>query len=291
MLAAGLAMGGAHPVVALYATFANRAFDQALCDVALHRLPVTFVLDRAGVTGPDGPSHHGLWDLDLFGLIPGMSVAAPRDAVQLRQLLLEAVERPGPTMIRFPKSTVGRALPPVERWADLDVLRAPRAADGLLIAVGATAAATLEAAELLAVDGIECTVVDPRWVLPIAPALSALAARHRSVFTVEDGVRQGGVGTSLTQTLADAGLATPIRCLGLPKEFLAHGERGAILHEHGLDASGIARTVAETIGARRRPVLRVVEGGARPVGQRRAPSRPSRRRRLAAALSRGRSPA
>jgi 1-deoxy-D-xylulose-5-phosphate synthase len=284
-------MGGAHPVVALYATFANRAFDQVLCDVGLHQLPVTFVLDRAGVTGPDGPSHHGLWDITMFGLIPGMAVAAPRDAEQLRQLLTEAVTRPGPTMIRFPKSAVGEPIEPAGRWADLDVLRGPAAADALVVSVGATAGPALDAAELLAAAGIECTVVDPRWVLPVAPGLLALARRHRVVVTVEDGVSHGGFGTQLTQALAEAAVPTPICCLGLPTAFLGHGERREILRQHGLDAAGIARALVQTIDSRPRPVLRVVDGGLRPIGQRRRPARPSRRNRLAAAHSRGRSPA
>jgi 1-deoxy-D-xylulose-5-phosphate synthase len=257
LVAAGLAMGGVRPVVAIYATFANRAFDQALLDVALHRLPVTFVLDRAGITGPDGPSHHGMWDLALFGLMPGMSVAAPRDATQLDVLLSEAVARSGPSMIRFPKSKVSEPIIAVARWADLDVLRTAPGADVLIVAVGTIARAAVAGANLLSVEGIDCTVVDPRWVLPVSPQLPVIAAGHRAVFTVEDGLRRGGAGTQIAQTLLDAGLGVPIQVLGLPTEFVPHGERAALLQAYGLDAAGIAATVTRAV---RRPPS-VTNGG------------------------------
>jgi 1-deoxy-D-xylulose-5-phosphate synthase len=272
LVAAGLAMGGAHPVVAIYATFANRAFDQALLDVALHCLPVTLVLDRAGITGPDGPSHHGMWDLALFGLIPGMSVAAPRDASQLDVLLSEAVARPGPSMIRFPKSKVEERLIAVARWADFDVLRTAPGADVLIIAIGTTARAAVDAANLLSVQGIGCTVLDPRWVLPVSSQLPVIAAGHRAVFTVEDGLRRGGAGTQIAQALLDAGVGVPIQVLGLPTEFVPHGERAALLQAYGLDAAGIAATVAQVV----RPPSPRANGGN------------GRKSRLAAALVKGR---
>ncbi len=244
--AAGLAMGGAHPVVAVYATFAGRAFDQILLDVGLHRLPVTFVLDRAGITGPDGPSHHGMWDLALLGNVPGIRVAAPRDAQSLVEELAEAVShRTGPTALRFPKAAVGEPVPAVERWCGLDLLRADADARVLVVAVGVMAATALQAAELLAADGVPCTVVDPRWVLPVNPALAAVAAGHRLVVTVEDGVRAGGVGSRLAQLLADRGVDVPVRNLGLPTEYVPHAERAALLTRFGLDATGLAATIAQ----------------------------------------------
>lgn len=247
--ASGMAMGGLHPVVAIYATFASRAFDQTLLDVAMHRLPVTFVLDRAGVTGPDGPSHHGLWDLGLFGLVPGMRVAAPRDPATLAEELEEAVDHAGgPTALRFPKASAGEALPAVERWRGLDLLRRPAGRDALLVAVGPMASVAIEAADALAAEGIRCMVVDPRWVLPVNRALVDLAGRHRLVVTVEDGVRVGGFGSRLAQCLADEGVGTPVRVLGLTTGFLAQGERGQILHEHGLDAQGMAAQVRRGLG-------------------------------------------
>ncbi|WP_245663389.1 1-deoxy-D-xylulose-5-phosphate synthase [Nocardia inohanensis] len=242
--AAGSAMAGMHPVVAIYATFLNRAFDQVLCDVAMHRLPVTFVLDRAGITGPDGPSHHGMWDLDLLAGVPGMRIAAPRDATRLRELLAEAVaDESGPTAVRYPKAAVGEDIPAVERCGGLDVLRRAEGREVLLVAVGPLAGSCLEAAGLLAASGIEATVVDPRWVLPIGVQLTRLCAEHRLVVTVEDGTRRGGVGPALAEALSDNGITTPMRWLGLPHRFLAHGERGALLAEAGLTTAEILRTV------------------------------------------------
>jgi 1-deoxy-D-xylulose-5-phosphate synthase len=249
--AAGLAMGGKHPVVALYATFANRAFDQTLLDVGLHQLPVTLVLDRAGVTGPDGASHHGMWDLAMLGIVPGIRIAAPRDAETLTDELAEAVDTPGPTALRFPKAELGVAVPAVRRTGGVDVLRDVPRPDVLIVAVGVMAAPALEAAERLAVDGIDCTVVDPRWVLPVPPALLTLASGAGLVVTVEDGVRAGGAGSRIALEAAEHCPGVAVRCLGLPDEYLPHGKRSAILAAHGLDADGIVATVRAA--ARRLP--------------------------------------
>jgi 1-deoxy-D-xylulose-5-phosphate synthase len=274
--AAGLALGGQHPVVALYATFANRAFDQTLLDVGLHGLPVTFVLDRAGITGPDGPSHHGIWDLALFGLVPGMRVAAPRDGTTLSTLLTEAIAARTPTMVRFPKGSPGSAIPALGLWGTLDVLRRPPVPDVLVVAVGATARSVLAAAEYLSATGIECTVVDPRWVLPPSPQLAPLAQRHRLVVTVEDGVRDGGVGSRVRTLLSDEGVDLPVGAIGLPSVFVPHGSRDDLLARYGLDDDGIAASIASLLkrcpsrrrqtrfdgGSRRRPRFSVLRGGA-----------------------------
>ncbi len=242
--AAGLAMGGAHPVVALYATFANRAFDQLLLDVGLHRLPVTLCLDRAGITGPDGPSHHGIWDLSMLASIPGMRVAAPRDAQSLAEELHEAVGyADGPTALRYPKSTLGPPIRAVQQWDGVDVLRTADQATVLIVAVGSTAEAALAAAGTLAEGGVECTVVDPRWVLPVNPSIVDLADRHLLVVTVEDGIRSGGVGSHLRHALAAAGVNVPITNLALPTEYVPHGSRAELLARYGLDAAGITGAV------------------------------------------------
>ncbi|MGH3424897.1 MAG: 1-deoxy-D-xylulose-5-phosphate synthase N-terminal domain-containing protein, partial [Nocardioidaceae bacterium] len=242
--AAGLAMGGMHPVVALYATFANRAFDQHLLDVGLHRMPVTLVLDRAGVTGPDGPSHHGMWDLAMLGIVPGMRVAAPRDANTLAEELEEAIDTgSGPTALRFPKAKLGAEVDALARHDGVDLLRCPSNPDVLLVAVGVMAVPALEAAELLAADGIECTVVDPRWALPVAPALADMADSHRLVVTLEDGVRDGGVGARVAGLVAEGGPDVPVRCLGLPSAYLPHGGRAELLSRYRLDDAGVASAV------------------------------------------------
>ncbi|MEU4657585.1 1-deoxy-D-xylulose-5-phosphate synthase [Streptomyces sp. NPDC023723] len=250
--AAGLATGGLHPVVCLYATFLNRAVDQIMMDVALHGLPVTFVLDRAGVTGPDGPSHHGMWDLALLGTVPGMRVAAPRDTVRLAELLGEALAvQDGPTALRFPKGGAGPEIPALTRMEGVDILHRTRSRplDVLLVSTGPLAATALGAAELLAGAGVGVTVVDPRWVLPVAPALTHLVSRHRLALCVEDGVRAGGVGAALAQACADARVRTPVHALGLPRAFLRHGERPDILAEHGLTARSVADTALALHGA------------------------------------------
>jgi 1-deoxy-D-xylulose-5-phosphate synthase len=255
--AAGLAFGGKHPVVAIYATFLNRAFDQVLLDVALHRLPVTIVLDRAGITGPDGPSHHGIWDLAVLGAVPGLRLAAPRDETTLREELREAVsDEFGPTVLRFPKAGVGAALPALDRIAGVDVLRAPAAPRVLIVSIGAMAEAALPAAGLLAAAGLECTVVDPRWVRPVNPVLPVLAADHALVVTVEDGVRGGGIGTAIAQSLADAAVHTPVKVLGLPTSFIPHGGRQRLLIEHGLDPAGIAAAVLHQRGGLETPAVK-----------------------------------
>ncbi|ADD41691.1 1-deoxy-D-xylulose-5-phosphate synthase [Stackebrandtia nassauensis] len=248
--AAGMATAGAHPVVCVYSTFLNRAFDQVVMDVALHRLPVTFVLDRAGVTGPDGPSHHGMWDSAVLPVVPGLRVAAPRDAAGLRELLREAVDvDDGPTAIRFPKASAGEDIPAVARVDGIDVLhRGSRSGlDVLLVAAGVMAGPCLDAARRLEAEGIGVTVVDPRWIAPVHPTLPHLAARHRLVVTVEDGNRTGGMGVQLAQACADAAVATPVRNLGLPRRFLEHGVRGELLAAYGLDGESVARHTREAL--------------------------------------------
>ena len=246
--AAGLAMGGMHPVVCLYATFLNRAFDQALMDVALHRLPVTFVLDRAGVTGEDGASHHGMWDVSLLSLVPGLRLAAPRDAATLREELREALAvDDGPTAVRFAKGAVGEDIPALERIGVLDVLRRGTGDDVLLVAVGSLARLGLEVADRAAAQGIGVTVVDPRWISPVAPELVELARSYRLVVTVEDSGRVGGVGSLVAQALRDADVEVPLRDVGIPQRFLDHASRAEVLAEVGLTAQEVARRVVETV--------------------------------------------
>ncbi|MDQ3787149.1 MAG: 1-deoxy-D-xylulose-5-phosphate synthase [Actinomycetota bacterium] len=252
--AAGMAMAGLHPVVAIYSTFLNRAFDQLLMDVALHRLPVTLILDRAGVTGPDGASHHGMWDLSILGVVPGIRVAAPRDAVTLREELNEAVAvKDGPTALRFPKASVGGEVAALERCGVVDVLRRPgthEAKDVLLVTVGALAELGMAAADRLADQGIGVTVVDPRWVTPVPEDLLSLAAEHRLVVTVEDNGRHGGFGWALAAALRDADVDVPLRDLGLPQEFHAQGTRSEVLVRLGMTAQQVARRVTEWIATR-----------------------------------------
>ena len=246
--AAGLAMGGLHPVVCLYATFLNRAFDQALMDVALHSLPVTFVLDRAGVTGEDGASHNGMWDLSILQLVPGMRIAAPRDASTLREELREALAvDDGPTAVRFPKGAIGDDVPALERRGPVDVLRRGASDDVLVVTVGAMARLGLEVAERAAAQGIGVTVVDPRWVSPVPAELVELARSYRLVVTVEDGGRTGGVGSMVSQALRDADVDVPTRDLGIPQRFLDHASRAEVLAEIGLTAQEVARTLVETV--------------------------------------------
>ncbi|MGM9380499.1 1-deoxy-D-xylulose-5-phosphate synthase [Streptomyces sp. NRRL F-5008] len=244
--AAGLAHAGVHPVFAVYATFLNRAFDQVLMDVALHKCGVTFVLDRAGVTGTDGASHNGMWDMSILQVVPGLRLAAPRDADQVRAQLREAVAvDDAPTVVRFSKGAVGPAVPAVGRVGGMDVLREPGTdtPDVLLVSVGALAPMCLEIAGLLERQGITTTVVDPRWVKPVDEAMAPLAERHRVVVTVEDNSRVGGVGSAIAQTLRDAGVDVPLRDFGIPPRFLDHASRAEVMAEIGLTAPDIARQV------------------------------------------------
>jgi 1-deoxy-D-xylulose-5-phosphate synthase len=243
--AAGLAMAGMLPVVCIYATFLNRAFDQLLMDVSLHGCPVVLILDRAGVTGDDGPSHNGMWDLSVLSVIPGLRIGAPRDAAILREQLREAVDSTdGPTVLRFPKGIPGPEIPSIERYQGIDILRRDEASTALIVSVGAMAGTCLEAADVLAGEGVHCDVADPRWLAPASAGLIELAERYRLVISVEDNVRSGGFGTQLSLALADALVTIPTLCLGLPKRFLAQGKRGQILEECGLTGPAIARSIA-----------------------------------------------
>jgi 1-deoxy-D-xylulose-5-phosphate synthase len=245
--AAGMAHGGLHPVVALYATFVNRAFDQVLMDVALHREGVTFVLDRAGVTGDDGASHNGMWDLSLLGLVPGIRISAPRDAPRLRELLREAVAvDDGPTVLRFQKGAVPAEITAIEsRIGGMDVLAREGDEDVLLVAVGSMVGLGLEVAAGLTQQGIGVTVVDPRWVLPVDPALPPLAARYRLVVVVEDNGVAGGVAAHVATTLRASRVPTAVRGFGIPQRFLDHAARDQVLEAIGLTAQEVSRDVIE----------------------------------------------
>ncbi|GJF18284.1 1-deoxy-D-xylulose-5-phosphate synthase [Mycolicibacterium cyprinidarum] len=251
--AAGLAMGGMHPVVAVYSTFLNRAFDQMMMDVALHKLPVTMVLDRSGVTGPDGASHNGMWDLSILGIVPGIRVAAPRDGARLREELSEAVDiNDGPTAIRFPKGDVGEDVPAVERRGGVDVLAIPAdglSADVLVVAVGPFATMALATAERLRNQGIGVTVIDPRWVLPVPEEIPALAAGHKLVVTLEDNGMHGGVGSAVSGALRRTEVDVPCRDAALPQQFLDHASRGEVLDSVGLTEQNLARQITGWVAA------------------------------------------
>ena len=250
---AGMAFGGLHPVVAVYATFMNRAFDQVLMDVALHKAGVTFVLDRAGVTGPDGASHHGMWDLAMLQIVPGIRIASPRDETRLREQLAEAVAiSDAPTVIRFSKGTVANELPAIRRLEDgVDVLHESSAKDVLILTVGAMAETGIQVAKMLSDQGIGSTVVDPRWVIPVPKSIVKMSADHRLVVTIEDGIRVGGIGTRVRQDLRAAQIDTALSEIGLPDEFLEHASRNEILERVGLTAQSISREiVAQVLGSR-----------------------------------------
>ncbi|BCT76029.1 1-deoxy-D-xylulose-5-phosphate synthase 2 [Sinomonas cyclohexanicum] len=288
--AAGLAFGGLHPVVALYATFLNRAYDQLLMDVALHKAGVTLVLDRAGVTGPDGASHHGQWDMALVQSVPGLHLAAPRDAARLREELREAIAvDDAPTVVRFSKGTVGTDIDALERLDDgVDVLArtghgtaataaervADRAEEGtqaeegtepagpdvLLVAVGSMSRLALDVARRLDHQGISSTVVDPRWVLPVPRSIIRLAAQHRIVVCLEDGVRAGGVGSRIRQEMRAAGVDTALNEVGLPVEFLDHGTRSQVLARVGLTAQQVAHDIVAQVLGTKVPFARPLPG-------------------------------
>src|SRR5690606_11307985 len=242
-----------------------RAFDQVLMDVALHRAGVTFVLDRAGVTGPDGPSHHGMWDLAILQVVPGIRIAAPRDATRLREELAEAVVvDDAPTVLRFSKGSVGNEFDAVRRTHDgVDVLREAAHRDVLIVAVGPMAGLAMRVAERLAAQGIGATVVDPRWVIPVPASIIDLARDHRLLVSIEDGVRVGGVGTRIRQDLRAAGVDTAVDELGLADEFIDHASRDEILEASGLTDQRIARDIVAQVLGTRIPVARPLPEDAR----------------------------
>lgn len=244
--AAGMAFAGLHPVVAVYSTFLNRAFDQLLLDVALHKAGVTFVLDRAGVTGDDGPSHHGIWDMALTGIVPSLHLAAPRDSARLKEVLREAVAvSDAPTVIRFPKGAVSADIPAFERRDGIDVLYRGESADVLLISVGAMATMAVEAASQAYREGVGVTVIDPRWVKPLPQSLITMADRYKSVVVVEDGIAHGGIASALSEMFRSAGLNTPIHSIGVPLTFIEHSKRSEILSDLGMTAQNISREIVE----------------------------------------------
>lgn len=244
--AAGMAFAGLHPVVAVYSTFLNRAFDQLLLDVALHKAGVTFVLDRAGITGDDGPSHHGIWDMALTGIIPTLHLAAPRDSARLKEVLREAVViSDAPTVIRFPKGAVPSDIPAFERRDGIDVLYRGESADVLLISVGAMATMSVEAASQAYREGVGVTVIDPRWVKPLPQSLITMADRYKSVVVVEDGIAHGGIASALSEMFRKAGLETPIHSIGVPLTFIEHSKRSEILSDLGMTAQNISREIVE----------------------------------------------
>jgi len=247
--AAGLALAGKHPVVAIYSTFLNRAFDQMLMDVALLGLPVTFVLDRSGVTGPDGASHNGVWDMALTSIVPGIRVAAPRDGAQLAELFDDCLDvTDGPSVIRYPKGALPEEIPALMQLGDgVDILRYSDAAteglDVLLVAVGSFAGVALGVADALEAQGINVTVVDPRWIVPVAGSLIGLADDHDLVVVIEDGIIRGGIGSLISEALSAAEVDTPLRRLGFPSMFPMHSSRGELLAEVGLDHDGILASI------------------------------------------------
>jgi len=242
--AAGMAYAGLHPVFAVYSTFLNRAFDQLLLDVALHKAGVTFVLDRAGVTGDDGPSHNGIWDLALTGIIPTLHVAAPRDGQQLRETLREAVDiSDAPSLIRFPKGAINADIPAFERRDGIDVLYRGESADILLVSVGAFASIAVESAAQAYREGVGVTVIDPRWVKPLPKSLVTMAQRYKSVVVLEDGIKHGGIASTISELFRDAQLNVPVHSIGIPLTFLEHAKRSEILEELGITVQNITRSL------------------------------------------------
>ena len=242
--AAGMAFAGLHPVVAVYSTFLNRAFDQLLLDVALHKAGVTFVLDRAGVTGDDGPSHNGIWDLALTGIVPTLHVAAPRDGARVRETLREAIDiADAPTLLRFPKGAVNEDIPAFERRDGIDVLYRGESADILLVSIGAFAAMAVEAAGQAYREGVGVTVIDPRWVKPLPKSLITMAQRYKSVVVLEDGIKHGGIASTISELFRDAGLNVPVHSIGVPLEFIEHSKRAEVLADLGITVQNITRSL------------------------------------------------
>ena len=247
--AAGLAVAGLRPVIAIYSTFLQRALDQVMMDVCLHKLPVTFVLDRAGITGDDGPSHHGIFDLTFLRAMPGLTLAAASDPQELRDLLHTAITREGggPFAIRFPKGAAGEAesqpvrILPVGEW---EVLRQGSAA--LLLATGKLVSVAIEAAALLEADGLPLTVINCRYIKPLDPRLEGWARRHPVVLTLEDNVATGGFGSAVSEALAPLGI--PVTVMAVPDSFIEQGGQSELLKQLGLDSQGVAARVRRTLG-------------------------------------------
>jgi 1-deoxy-D-xylulose-5-phosphate synthase len=243
--AAGLAYAGIHPVIAIYSTFLNRAFDQLLLDVALHKAGVTFVLDRAGITGDDGPSHHGIWDLALTGIVPNMHVGAPRDGVRLREILRGCIAvTDAPSMVRFPKGAVPADIPALERISGVDILHRGDAKKVLIISVGSMAAMALEVAQLAKQQSIEITVVDPLWVKPISPAVIAMCADYSTVVVMEDGIKHAGIASAISENLREAGSNCKLHSIGVPLEFIEHSKRNEILEDLEITPAAIVQQIA-----------------------------------------------
>jgi 1-deoxy-D-xylulose-5-phosphate synthase len=243
--AAGLAYAGMHPVIAIYSTFLNRAFDQLLLDVALHKAGVTFVLDRAGITGDDGPSHHGIWDLALTGIVPNMHVGAPRDGARLKEILRACVAiENAPSMVRFPKGAVPADIPAVERVDGIDILHRGLTTQVLVISVGSMAGMALEVAQLAKAQSIEITVIDPLWVKPISPAVIALCANYSTVVVMEDGIKHAGIASTISEALRNAGTTCSLHSIGVPLEFIEHSKRAEILEDLEITPAAIVQQIS-----------------------------------------------
>jgi 1-deoxy-D-xylulose-5-phosphate synthase len=243
--AAGLAYAGMHPVIAIYSTFLNRAFDQLLLDVALHNAGVTFVLDRAGITGDDGPSHHGIWDLALTGIVPHMRVGAPRDGARLKEVLRECVEiSHAPSMVRFPKGAVPADIPAIERVAGVDILHRSASKKVLLISVGAMAGMAIEVAQIAHEQSIEITVVDPVWVKPISPTVISMCGEYSTVVVLEDGIKHAGIASAISESLREAGMNCSLHSIGVPLEFIEHSKRNEILDDLEITPAAIVQQIA-----------------------------------------------
>jgi 1-deoxy-D-xylulose-5-phosphate synthase len=243
--AAGMAYAGIHPVIAIYSTFLNRAFDQLLLDVALHKAGVTFVLDRAGITGDDGPSHHGIWDLALTGIVPNMHVGAPRDGARLREILRACVEiSNAPSMLRFPKGAVPADIPALERIEGIDILHRGAAPQVLIISIGSMAGLAIEVAQLAKSQSIEVTVVDPLWVKPIPSSLLKMCADYSTVVVMEDGIKHAGIASTISEALRDSGIDCSLHSVGVPLEFIEHSKRAEILNDIEITPEAIVQQIS-----------------------------------------------
>jgi 1-deoxy-D-xylulose-5-phosphate synthase len=243
--AAGLAYAGVHPVIAIYSTFLNRAFDQLLLDVALHNAGVTFVLDRAGITGDDGPSHHGIWDLALTGIVPHMHVGAPRDGARLKELLRQCIAIDNaPSMIRFPKGAIPADIPALERVDGIDILHRGGTNQVLVISIGSMASMALEVAQLAHQQSIEITVIDPLWVKPMSSNVTALCAKYSTVVVMEDGIKHAGIASTISESLREAGSQCSVHSIGVPLEFIEHSKRNEILEDLKITPAAIVQQIA-----------------------------------------------